>query len=785
MTIDEVIAQLAKEKQERSNSRFPCRAIMVKTLQQYRELLSKLQTILDAEVVASHTLFPAPDVMPQYDVLTDGKYKDLWLILPGVSEYLRLFEASEREAHRFSALWHHQAPATSIGRILIPLWDCEAQWHDHSLHLCDDIRREEHYLVCQTGDEDEDKVEIVVLSDRFERFRGKLTGMNRRIFAGLQQWYEELAAPDTLQNDYVLLTGRANSVQPVGGNIQVRVIRDALSFVQTAMLDGGLLTKENCPPEATELLFEYALKGVKVERAITDALNVHAFVGQDIAGKWSILNKAQRQLVKLKYTLAPDDSYFCYCILRANSNEELEQRILLDVFRLRDGHPEWVKESQRIVSLMGVQKDSDFFDKLDEIPDFSERLPFLEGGSRDERVYLLHMVGLWARQDAEDVLAEPQLAVLYPELAAYLNPDCEGVDSDLRSYLSRYKAHKLANTLPEDEKLYFAGLSYESYDYRYAALSEVLDDDCVVLWVDAMGVEWLSLLVNALRQLPETEIKEVRVTQAVLPTETSFNNQWTQMTVPHDKLDKLDKLAHKGIVDDPDYYACVEEQIAFINDVVRKRVRELLKQYHRVVITGDHGTSRLAARFFHKREGMPSPAGATVYSHGRYCEAGAVPVSDPHLNSVKAADGTHYFVYTNYDHFTISGYAAGADDENAKYGEIHGGASLEEALVPVIVVDNKKQKPLAAKWKNDRIRITAKKAKIEIEFNKPVHNLQMILDGSDGGCSSAGGGKSWTVIFEGAKPGIYDAKVLADGVLVPMSKLSFVSALGNEEGDLP
>lgn len=46
MTISQVIDKLNKEKQEGIPSRFPCRAIMVKNVQQYCELLSELQKFL-------------------------------------------------------------------------------------------------------------------------------------------------------------------------------------------------------------------------------------------------------------------------------------------------------------------------------------------------------------------------------------------------------------------------------------------------------------------------------------------------------------------------------------------------------------------------------------------------------------------------------------------------------------------------------------------------------------------------------------------------------------------
>ena len=52
---------------------------------------------------------------------------------------------------------------------------------------------------------------------------------------------------------------------------------------------------------------------------------------------------------------------------------------------------------------MKLQKDSIFFSELDKIAVYEERLKFLSGGSKEEKVYLLHMIGKWMREDANCV----------------------------------------------------------------------------------------------------------------------------------------------------------------------------------------------------------------------------------------------------------------------------------------------------------------------------------------------------------------------------------------------
>ena len=61
MTIKAVVAGMQKEKQKAVTSRFPCRAIMVKNVPQYCELLSELKKISDIRIVQTSELFSNMD----------------------------------------------------------------------------------------------------------------------------------------------------------------------------------------------------------------------------------------------------------------------------------------------------------------------------------------------------------------------------------------------------------------------------------------------------------------------------------------------------------------------------------------------------------------------------------------------------------------------------------------------------------------------------------------------------------------------------------------------------
>ena len=256
MTVQEVLEKLKNEKQQQVPARFHCRAIMVDDIHQYKELLMLLKSLPDTKVVSIDILFSGDDVMPNYEKLVSDEYQNEWLILPGVSEYLRLFHTSEESAQRFGSLWHHQFDASSTGRILVPLWGCKSLWYDSSLHLNDDKRQVEDCFDCSSVTETVQQLRIQVLSNIFEQYVDQLALKGRTIFHGLREWYESWYNPKDDLVDQLLLTNRYKSVKPTEGVVSVRVIRDTLTFLQEKFQAVEQLTNDNCPFEAQKCLFK-------------------------------------------------------------------------------------------------------------------------------------------------------------------------------------------------------------------------------------------------------------------------------------------------------------------------------------------------------------------------------------------------------------------------------------------------------------------------------------------------------------------------------------------------
>ena len=718
--------------------------------------------------------------MPAYDKLIETIKSNEWVWLPGVSEYLRLFYKSEQRTERFAKLWHTIVDASSTGRIIIPLWNCDSLWYDTSLGLSTDERQKDFVYSISDHEAVSEQMNITVFSSAFEEYINQLRGKYTLIF-GLREWYDRMLNVIQIPTDYYLLTKQVRSVSQAMGDITIRPIKTTYEFIRENLQDGFELKEEAYPEEMLSELFDESLKNSSIRDAILHRFNIVTFDGVAVMAKWSNFSKGKQQLLSLWYRLNPDNSYLCHCFEKYELGE-IEEHLLLDIFDVMQFHNEWVAEYQQLIKVLNLKKNETYFEKLSIIPTYKERLAFLTGDTREEHIYILRMVGQWLKQDAAQVCASKTLKLRYPLLYAYLGQMPDELGSVYNEYISEYKAHKLANTLPESDERFFRGIEPDSLPFRYSVINQKITDSTVMLWIDGLGFVYLSLLLDKLAQSEEGTVVSCTLTQALLPTETEFNEQWKQMSVPYEKLNKLDKLAHKGVVDEPDYYTCIEEQLAFFNRVSDK-VNELLKNYQRVIITGDHGASRLAARFFHARKGLPVFKDATPLSHGRYCSIKTKPDGVyEDLKETTDSTGQHYLVFTSYNHFSLSGFATGKDADNVIYGEVHGGASPEEMIVPVVVFDSKVSFPLSVKWSYDKseAKLKRKVAKASLEFSKEIKMLEVKAGTVEAEVCDTGDGKTWTLSFEKITPGAYNLIIVADGKIVNIDKpLTVIPALGS------
>lgn len=275
---------------------------------------------------------------------------------------------------------------------------------------------------------------------------------------------------------------------------------------------------------------------------------------------------------------------------------------------------------------------------------------------------------------------------IYPALAQYLGEyvfDCGGLSDELTKYFKQYRLMKVTNQItPEflaQVEQNAQKLPYTYLETRDSAILRIPDKkDAFLYWIDALGVEYLSYI--AILAKKKGLSIHVDIAYVELPTITSINKGFFEKWAgsKKEKEPRLDEIKHK---EEGGYFyrpGQAPVHLASELEVIRKSIDRAATELamhtcKTFVIASDHGASRLAV-IHHQEEKYDTD---TKGEHsGRCCKEFA----DADLPQAICENG--YLVLADYGRFKNS---------RAANVEVHGGASLEEVIVPIITLSLKKQ----------------------------------------------------------------------------------------------
>lgn len=278
------------------------------------------------------------------------------------------------------------------------------------------------------------------------------------------------------------------------------------------------------------------------------------------------------------------------------------------------------------------------------------------------------------------------ISYVYPALDAYLKKyifDCPVLAGELTEYFDLYKQQKVLNHISDDfielvEK-YASGISYAQLPTRDNAIKAIADKSSAYLyWIDALGVEYMSY-ITALAKKKGLSI-HTDIVRSDLPTITLINKQFYEQWTGGKKFkeEQLDNIKHKDkggyfFTDDEDPIH-IPAELEVIERALNIAAMELgMHNCKSFVIASDHGASRLAVI---KKQEVPYETDTKGEHSGRCC---------------KSFDGCDVSYKVEENGFIIlSDYGRFRGSRPANV-EVHGGASLEEIVVPVITLTLKKQ----------------------------------------------------------------------------------------------
>lgn len=313
---------------------------------------------------------------------------------------------------------------------------------------------------------------------------------------------------------------------------------------------------------------------------------------------------------------------------------------------------------------------------------------YLTSTSERERYELVKCLSIYDYSEDELVTV---LKNGFPDIYCYMQPFAFDVlntklpeaDSSLRTklttYFAQYKQQKLTNRIFDD---FIAAVDEQAVDRpfmklqpRSSIISKLDKDKTGFFFFDALGVEYLSYIQSKCEKYGL--VSEFAIGRCELPSITSANKEFENTCPNVKKISDLDELKHHSMI--YDYVTCPYPIHLFreleIIDTELRRIQTQLAQgtIQKAVILSDHGASRLAVLYGKESASNIELAEKGVHS-GRCCKID----EDPNLPQASYEDG--YAVLANYERFKGS---------RAANLEVHGGATLEEVLVPVITLVRK------------------------------------------------------------------------------------------------
>jgi hypothetical protein len=168
-----------------------------------------------------------------------------------------------------------------------------------------------------------------------------------------------------------------------------------------------------------------------------------------------------------------------------------------------------------------------------------------------------------------------------------------------------------------------------------------------------------------------------------LPASTDFNRINWVLDKRLEGIHSIDNILHSGAVkgDDNNPARNIAASLSVFNEVIN-RIADGLTRFERVIVTADHGSTRLAI-IAHEKGFVKTLAWDGEPKSWRCAVASTDSIERPNefVSSYDEKNNLTYWVVRGYNRLPKKG---------GNPNEIHDGATLEERLVPVIVFSKTK-----------------------------------------------------------------------------------------------
>lgn len=436
-------------------------------------------------------------------------------------------------------------------------------------------------------------------------------------------------------------------------------------------------------------------------------------------------NKKWLYFIALKLFGSQNNKYLDSAVKNATNQSTLVREIYRDILSFDHTDKDFNKVYQDRKDLLLSLKSP-----IDEVIDFCKvvmqkeksAIYYLTDNTRQEKELIITLLEKYYQNEDKTTL-EKILKSIYKDLYLYIK-DYRYNEPLLDKYFSLYTHSKVINkVLPEIEKLVNEQATLREYNLllepRTVKIDKIDKENTQLYFMDAMGVEYLSYILAKCKE--RHLMADITICTANLPSITSKNKEFVAefeskgIIVNSEK--RLDQIKHHG-TDDYDYRQRKQpvyliEELRIIDETL-ERIKLKLSQgvYEKAIMISDHGASRLAV--IHNTENMWEMESKGEHS-GRCC-----PKTDADVQTPFATEENGFWVLANYDRFR------GGRKANV---EVHGGATLEEVVVPIIEI-TKTSDDIEVSLLEDVITVSFRKKAIIRLFSKTkLKNVTVCVEG--------------------------------------------------------
>lgn len=654
-----------------------------------------LTVIKTSEFCHKEDKFPDIDEIVDYFHTLDIDYKSNRFILVGLGEYLALRGNDEaKETLR-------RLKNTTLGnaRVVVLLRGITAQMQDL---IKEDGRLVEKNLVCVSKDTTSS---ITVTNNKIKKGAGLKRGVKQLI-----SLFEDGTA-DNVEVSSVLSFENAL--------IPITVIDKAYTALTKMCLNLPLKEQYGNDEQWTKLLDDCSRNLEDVQKYFSIYLNYEHDIYEHVLG-----DGYKNWLYFLNLKINKDkivNEYLRYVVNMTDQMDLLKENLLIGITKVSHSDKNFKELYTGRKALVRSFPESDIaiFVHENAIEATEEIYKYTDNTILERR----KIISWIAKNGWDDIITE-----IYPALGMYLKKyifDCGSVSQELTSYFEKYKLLKVENRI-DDEFMqlvynYAKNYIYTKLQTRDTAINKIENKSATYLyWIDALGVEYLSYIIELVNRKGLSI--HIDITRSDLPTITAVNKRFYEnwSGVKKYKEEELDNIKHKEkggffYKDGQEPFHLVTELDIIKNAIDNAATSLAMHECRQFVIASDHGASRLAVI---KKDENKHPTDTQGEHSGRCCKV--YDESDKEF----VIEENGYFVRADYGRYKGS---------RAANVEVHGGASLEEIVVPIITLTLKKQSDVDIRVLNeDKLqadRHNGTLVEMYISDVDNVDNVYLVIDG--------------------------------------------------------